>query len=165
VLIAAQRHGPVRAVPIGSEKVSSMQPAVDRHLCKSAHLMSDKHRSYIKIGKQFAAHSHVNHSKREYSRGMAHSNTAESFSSMLERARIGVFHYMSPVHLKRYLSEMEFRWENRVAEKKTNRSGEQVTVMKSIPIIDMIVILIMRFSGYCLKRTPSWGIVDVTFNL
>jgi branched-chain amino acid transport system permease protein len=36
---------------------------------------------------------------------------------------------------------------------------------KSIPIIDMMVILIMRFSGYCLKRTPSWGIVDVAFNL
>jgi hypothetical protein len=39
------------------------------------------------IGKQFAAHSHVNHSKREYSRGKAHSNTAESFSSMLKCAR------------------------------------------------------------------------------
>lgn len=125
--------------------------------------MSDKHRSYIKIGKQFAAHSHVNHSKREYSRGETHSNTAESFSSLLERARIGVFHYMSSRHLRRYLSEMEFRWENRVAEKKKNRSGKLVTVMKPIPIIDMLVILIMRFSGYCLKRTPSWGIVDVAF--
>ena len=84
---------------------------------------------------------------------------------MLKRARIGVFHYMSPAHLKRYLSEMEFRWENRVAEKKIDRSGKRVTIMKPIPIIDMIVILIMRFSGYCLKRTPSWGIVDVAFNL
>lgn len=127
--------------------------------------MTDKHRSYIKIGKQFASHSHVNHSKREYSRGEAHSNTAESFSSLLERARVGVFHYMSKLHLDRYLSEMEFRWENRVAETKTNRSGQLVTVMKSIPLMDMIVILIMRFSGYCLKRTPSWGIVDVAFNL
>ena len=127
--------------------------------------MSDEHRSYIKIGKQFAAHSHVNHSKREYSRGEAHSNTAESFCSMLKRARMGVFHYISPTHLKRYLSEMEFRWENRVAAKKTNRSGKLVRLMKPIPIIDMIVILIMRFSGYCLKRTPSWGIVDVAFNL
>lgn len=165
MLIAAQRHGPVRAVPIGSEKVSTMQPIIDKYLCKSAHLMSDEHRSYIKIGKQFVAHSHVNHSKKEYSRGAAHSNTAESFSSMLERARIGVFHYISPAHLKRYLSEMEFRWENRVSEKRTNRSGERKTVMKSIPVIDMIVILIMRFSGYCLKRTQSWGIVDVAFKL
>ena len=165
MLIAAERNGPVRAEPIGSEKVASMQPIVDKHLCKSAHLMSDKHRFYIKIGKQFADHSHVNHSKKEYSRGEAHSNTAESFSSMLKRARIGVFHYMSPAHLKRYLSEMEFRWENRVAEKKTDRSGKLVTVMKPIPIIDMMVILIMRFSGYGLKRTPSWGIVDVAFNL
>jgi hypothetical protein len=60
---------------------------------------------------------------------------------------------------------MEFRWENRVVEKKTDRSGKLNTVMKPIPIIDMMGILIMRFSGYCLKRTPSWGIVDVAFNL
>jgi len=126
--------------------------------------MSDEHRSYMKIGKQFAAHSHVKYSKREYSRGDTHINTVESFSSMLERARMGVFHYISPKHLNRYLSELEFRWEHRVAEKKTNKFGKQKTVMKSIPIIDMIVILIMRFSGFCLKRTRSWGIVDVTFN-
>ena len=163
-MVAAQRHGPVRAVPIASEKVDTMQPIIDQHLCKSAHLMSDKHRSYIKIGKQFAAHSHVNHSKREYSRNNVHSNTAESFSSMLERARIGVFHYMSPKHLTRYLSEMEFRWENRVAETKTKSTGEQKTVMRPIPIVDMIVILIMRFAGFCLKRTRNWGVVDVSFN-
>lgn len=164
MLIAAQRHGPVRAVPIDSEKVETMQPIIDQHICKSAHLMSDKHRSYMKIGNQFAEHSHVIHSKREYSRGDVHCNTAESFSSMLERARIGVFHYMSPKHINRYLSEMEFRWEQRVAEKTTKKSGNQKTVMKSIPIIDMIVILIMRFSGFFLRRTRSWGIVDVAFN-
>ena len=141
-----------------------MQPVIDQYLCKSAHLMSDKHRSYMKIGKQFAAHSYVNHSKREYSRGDAHSNTAESFSSILERARIGVFHYMSSKHLNRYLSELEFRWEHRIAVKKTTKSGKRITVMKSIPIIDMIIILIMRFSGFCLRRTRSWGIVDVAFN-
>lgn len=117
----------------------------------------------MKIGNQFAEHSHVIHSKREYSRGDVHCNTAESFSSMLERARIGVFHYMSPKHINRYLSEMEFRWEQRVAEKTTKKSGNQKTVMKSIPIIDMIVILIMRFSGFFLRRTRSWGIVDVAF--
>lgn len=126
--------------------------------------MSDEHRSYMKIGKQFRAHSHVNHSKREFSRGKAHSNTAESFSSILERARFGVFHYMSKKHLKRYLSELEFRWGNRVPEEKFDHSGKRKIVMQSIPIIDTIIILIMRFSGFCLKRTRSWGIVDVTFN-
>jgi hypothetical protein len=59
---------------------------------------------------------------------------------------------------------MEFRWENRVAETKTKSTGEQKTVMRPIPIVDMIVILIMRFAGFCLKRTKTWGVVDVTFN-
>jgi hypothetical protein len=151
VLIAVERHGPVRAVPIASEKVSEMQPIVDRILSKSAHLMSDGHRSYVSIGKQFTAHSHVNHS-------------AESFSSILERARIGVFHHMSPKHLRRYLNEFEFRWENRVPVEEVAADGKTKTVMKKIPIMDMIILMIMRCAGYALKRTRSWGLMDIAFN-
>ena len=141
-----------------------MQPIVDRILSKSAHLMSDGHRSYVSIGKQFAAHSHVNHSRREYSRGATHNNTAESFSSILERARIGVFHHMSPKHLKRYLNEFEFRWENRVPVEEVAADGKIKTVMKKIPIMDMIILMIMRFAGHAIKRTSSWGLMDVAFN-
>jgi hypothetical protein len=141
-----------------------MQPIVDRLLCKSAHLMSDGHRSYVSIGKQFAAHSHVNHSRREYSRGETHSNTAESFSSILERARIGVFHHMSPKHLKRYLNEFEFRWDNRVPVEEVGPDGKTKTVMRKIPVIDLIILMIMRCAGYALKRTRSWGLMDIAFN-
>jgi len=113
-MIAVERHGPVRAVPVSDEKVATLQPIVDQLVDKRAHLMSDKHRSYLHIGQQFSAHSHVNHSQREYSRGQVHCNTAESFSSLFERARIGVFHFLSANHLSRYLNEFSFRWENRV---------------------------------------------------
>jgi hypothetical protein len=140
-----------------------MQPIIDKYICKASHLMSDKHRSYISIGHQFSAHSHVNHSKGEYKRGAAHSNTAESFSAMLERARMGVFHYISPKHLSRYLHEFSFRWEARVPVKKHTKSGKKKTIMKQIPIIDMVIILITRFSGICLRRTKSWGIEDLTY--
>ena len=140
-----------------------MQPIIDKYICKDSHLMSDKHRSYIKIGRQFSAHSHVNHSKGEYKRGTTHSNTAESFSALLERARIGVFHYISPKHLSRYLHEFSFRWETRVPVKKYTKSGKKKTIMKQIPVIDMVLILITRFSGLRLRRTKSWGIEDFSF--
>jgi len=126
--------------------------------------MSDEHRSYIKIGHQFSSHSHVNHSRGEYQCGTVHNNTAESFSAMLERARIGVFHYLSPKHLSRYLHEFGFRWEARVPVKKLTKSGKKKTIMKPIPIIDMVIILITRFSGTRLRRTKSWGIEDFSFD-
>ncbi|WP_076750437.1 transposase [Desulfatitalea tepidiphila] len=57
----------------------------------------------------FAAQDWVNHSQKEYVRGEAHNNTAESFNANLERAKLGVFHYMSKKHLARYLHEVCFR--------------------------------------------------------
>jgi hypothetical protein len=118
--------------------------------------MSDEHRSYLSMGKQFSAHSHVNHSKHEYSRGDVPTNTAESFNGHFKRALIGVFHYISDKHMARYLHEIRFRWENRVEDKKRTKTGEYKTVMKPIPIIDMLIILIMRLSGIRLRRTKAW---------
>ena len=154
----------MRAVPIDGEKVSQLQPIIDQHIDKDSHLMSDEHRSYLNIGKQFLSHSHVNHSMNEFARGNVHNNTAESFSATFKRAQIGVFHYMSAKHLSRYLHEFGFRWENRVADKKRTKSGKDKVVMKPIPLIDMLIILIMRLSGIRLRRTKCWGIEDIAFN-
>ena len=163
MLIAVQRRGPVRAVPIENEKVATLQPIIDQYIDKQAHLMSDSHRSYLHIGQHFLAHSHVKHSLRQYSRGKVHCNTAESFASIFERARVGVFHYFSKKHLSRYLNEFGFRWEHRVPVEKRTISGKVKICMKPIPLIDMIFLLIMRCSGAHLRRTKCWGIQDVDF--
>jgi transposase-like protein len=164
VLIAAERHGPVRAVPVQNEKVTTLQPIIDQYIDKDTHLMSDGHRSFVHIGQQFLSHSYVIHSLREYSRGQVHCNTAESFSSIFERARVGVFHYLSRTHLSRYLNEFSFRWEHRVPEEKITKSGKVKITMKPIPIIDMLFLLIMRCAGAHLRRTKCWGIQDIAFN-
>ena len=153
----------MRAVPIDNEKIETIQPAVDHHINTNAHLMTDGHRSYRNIGKQFTSHSTVVHSKGEYSRGWVHCNSSESFASLFERARFGVFHYLSKKHLQRYLHEFSFRWNNRVAELRKTRSGRTRRVMKPIPIIDMLILLIMCISGCHLRRTPQWGFTEVAF--
>jgi hypothetical protein len=71
--------------------------------------MTDQNWAYQQIGKDYAAHSWVNHSAKEFARGDVHNNTAESFNSLLERAKQGVFHFMSQKHLLRYLNEIGFR--------------------------------------------------------
>jgi hypothetical protein len=68
-------------------------------LCKA---LTDELHAYKMIGKKHASHQWVNHKRKEYSCGDTHNNTAESFNAMLERAKQGVFHYLSKKHLSRY---------------------------------------------------------------
>lgn len=125
--------------------------------------MSDGHRTYISIGKNFSAHSTVNHSAGEYARGNAHSNTAESFASFFERTRVGVFHFISDKHLSRYLHEATFRWENRIPKKKKTPAGKKKVIMQPRQFKETLAILASRISGVQLRRTSNWSIKDVAF--
>jgi hypothetical protein len=56
------------------------------------------------------------HSHKEYVRGLAHTNTIESYFSLLKRGLVGVFHHVGPQHLKRYIGEFDFRYNHRKIE-------------------------------------------------
>ncbi len=61
----------------------------------------------------------VNHSINEYVRGDIHTSTIEGYFSIMKRGITGVYHHVSPQHLKRYLAEFDFRL--------NERSGLEVT--------------------------------------
>ena len=63
-----------------------------------------------------ADHEYVDHSKREWKRGDAHTNTLEGFFSILKRGLIGVYQHVDKKHLSRYLAEFDFRYNNRAAK-------------------------------------------------
>ena len=54
-------------------------------------------------------HESVNHSAKEYVRGVAHTNGVESFWSMMKRGIVGTYHKISAKHLHRYASEFAGR--------------------------------------------------------
>src|SRR5579862_754331 len=58
-------------------------------------------------------HEFVDHSKGEYVRGDAHTNTLEGFFSVFKRGLIGVYQHVEEQHLDRYLAEFDFRYNNR----------------------------------------------------
>jgi hypothetical protein len=58
-------------------------------------------------------HFRVNHFWNEYARGDIYTNTVESYFALLKRGPYGTFHAVSKKHLHRYVSEFEFRWNNR----------------------------------------------------
>ena len=121
--MAAQRHGSVRAVPVKNSQIGVLAPVIDKIISSNAELMSDGHHSYRWMGHNFATHDTVSHGKREYARGQTHTNTAESFGALLERTKLGVFHFLSNNHIHRYLNELEFRWHHRIPEEKITRTG------------------------------------------
>ena len=69
--------------------------------------------SAIRTGKDFADHQTVNHSKKEYVRGNASTNTVEGYFSLLKRGLTGTYHHVSQRHLHRYLDEFNFRYNAR----------------------------------------------------
>lgn len=124
--------------------------------------MTDQLHSYRKAGKLFAAHDWVNHGNKEYVRGEVHNNTAESFNANLERAKLGVFHYMSKKHLARYLHEVCFRWNHRIPELKKSKKGTLKIIMKSMPVMDMLSSLLSKAPGCQVRRTKYGGILNLS---
>lgn len=159
MLVAVERNGPVRSAPVPSDSIASLSPIVDRLVDKQAHLRTDELHAYKRIGKRYASHMWVNHHRKEYSRGDIHNNTAESFNAILERARQGVFHYLSKEHLSRYLHEIGFRWNQREPVLKINKKGKLIMVMKRLSPMTMLKALLIQAPGRQLRRSVNGGII------
>jgi transposase-like protein len=73
---------------------------------------TDEATHYRHLGKDLP-HERVNHGKEEYVRGRVHTQTIESFWSLLKRGIIGNYHKVSKKYLPLYLNEFSFRFNNR----------------------------------------------------
>jgi transposase-like protein len=113
VFSLVERGGNVRSTHITGKTFAGIKRALKDHVTPDATLMTDDARMYRKIAKQFADHKSVNHSQHEYARGDAHTNTIEGFFSVFKRGMTGVYQHRSSDHLHRYLSEFDFRYNNR----------------------------------------------------
>lgn len=142
IAVAVERKGSARASLIEHAGESALRPFVQETVAPSAHLMSDQNPAYSMIAEQFSGHSFVNHGEREYVRGEIHNNTAESFNAILERAKMGVFHYLSKKHMQRYVDEVAFRWNQRIPGPCITRKGRLKVMMIPVPVIDKIVALL-----------------------
>ena len=64
---------------------------------------------------EFGDHFTINHSKGEYVRGDVTTNHIENVFSVFKRGMRGVYQHCGEKHLHRYLSEFEFRYNQRTA--------------------------------------------------
>jgi transposase-like protein len=111
-----ERDGSVRSFHVPAVDAKTLRPVLKAHIAKQSYLMTDDATVYVPIGKDFAGHGAVNHSIEEYVRGgFWHTNTVENYFSILKRGITGVYHHVSQQHLKRYLCEFDFRYNERMA--------------------------------------------------
>lgn len=114
VLTLVQRGGSARSFHIDSTTVAQIVPIVRENVKRESRLMTDEARHYVAVGKEFADHGAVEHSKYEYVRGDIHTNTVEGYYSIFKRGMKGVYQHCAEKHLHRYLAEFDFRYSNRV---------------------------------------------------
>lgn len=107
----------VRTEVVDRVDLPTVRAVLEKNVSKDAELMTDKAGVYTKIGQEFAAHHSVNHGTGEYvskDNPLLHTQTVENFFSVFKRGMRGTYQHCAHNHLGRYLSEFEFRYNNRV---------------------------------------------------
>ena len=110
-----ERGGRARSDHIAHISGKNIRDVLTKQVDRKSTLMTDDGGEYWPVGKEFARHESVVHSAGEYVRGDAHSNTVESYFATFKRGIVGTYHNVSEAHLKRYLAEFDFRYNERSA--------------------------------------------------
>ena len=108
-----ERGGRVRSFHVTKVNAATLKPILREQVEADTHVVTDEYRAYRGLQKDFIKHSTVCHSKGEYSRGAIYTNTIEGYFSILKRGLTGVYQHCGPQHLRRYVGEFDFRYNNR----------------------------------------------------
>ena len=130
------KPGRVKLVHIPDGKKETIREAVRKHVVPSPErLYTDSASVYpFAFDKELKKkHRSVNHSIQWIVPGTSiHTNTVESAFSLLKRGLVGSFHRVSIKHLHRYLSEFEYRFNQRKAQDRFSMTV--AAMLKEIPM-------------------------------
>jgi transposase-like protein len=113
-----ERDGKVRSFHLPEVTAKTLRPIINAQIDERSYLMTDDGGEYrrLRLDEAFSGHGTVNHTAGEYVRGTFwHTNTVENYFSVLKRGITGTYHHVSQQHLKRYLAEFDFRYNERMA--------------------------------------------------
>ena len=121
--------GKVTAGPVVDVTAKSLTRVVSESAQSGAVVFTDEWRAYLPLTAMGYRHSTVEHGARQFVSGDVHVNGIENFWSHLKRTYIGTYHYWSPDHLHRYVTEHSFRY-NRRGDHVLDRMGEAAEMME-----------------------------------
>ena len=111
---AIQRDGQVRLERIPNVRKRTLHDFIGRVVHDKAEaIYTDDLASYLGIADHDTRHETVNHSMEQWVVGDVHTNSIEGVWGLFKRSLMGSFHKVSAKHLDRYLSELEWRFNNR----------------------------------------------------
>ena len=114
IIALVERGGEVRSFPVPEAHAGEVVAIVRKNIARESRLHTDESKLYVKVGSEFAAHETVKHADKEYARGDVTTNTVEGYFSVFKRGMRGVYQHCAEKHLHRYLSEFDFRYNNRI---------------------------------------------------
>jgi transposase-like protein len=129
----------------------TLQAMILNHISAGAKIYTDEHRGYGHLDAKTSGYLHeaVNH-MWEYVRGEVHTNGIENFWSLLKRGLNGTYVAVEPFHLRSYLFEQVFRFNNRA------------TKDNPLTDADRFALAVSQISGKRLTYAELTGKVDET---
>ena len=112
-----ERKGRVIAKPFakGTYNTRSVSDMVLENVdIAKSEVFTDEFGVYNKLSK-IVSHKQVNHSAKEYVRGMIHTNSIEGFWALVKRAWYGTHHNYSVEYMELYINEAAFKYNTRNA--------------------------------------------------
>lgn len=113
-----ERGGDLRLIHSADATTKSLSQHIQANVSPEVKMIvTDEWAAYpaamISAGIHGSKHETILHKAKIYVRGEVHTNTIESAFSLFKRGVTGAFHKISLKHLQRYLTEFEYRFNNR----------------------------------------------------
>lgn len=109
VMGIVERDGSIRAAPIPDVTAITLENIIIEHVEEGATISTDERRGYNGLRHLGYNHGRVDHSAKEYVRGIHHTNALEGHWSLMKRAISGTHTHVSAKHLWKYVAEFSYR--------------------------------------------------------
>jgi transposase-like protein len=113
VMGLVERGGKIIAGTVPDATIYTLEPIVRENVVPGSTITTDELPSYNDLKNSGYKHGTVVHSKKEYVRGIHHTNTLEGHWSHFKRAVLGTHVHISSKHMWKYVSEFSYRRNNR----------------------------------------------------
>jgi len=108
-----ERKGKVIARVVGDIRKRSIFPLIEKHVKRTATLMTDEYATYANLHKYGFNHNIITHKKHLYVDGNVYTNTMEGFWGLSKRGMKGTHIKVSKKYLQSYLDEYSYKYNNR----------------------------------------------------
>ena len=108
VMGMVEREGRIVAGPVPDATTQTLEGIILENIAPGTIITTDEHRGYHGLSRTYD-HTKINHSIKEYVRGIHHVNTLESHWSLFKRAVKGTHVHISAKHSWKYISEFSYR--------------------------------------------------------